>query len=293
MLKHRLLSGILIGAAICAALVYLPGAGLFALLLAISIATQWEFYRLVARGGNPACPVSGILFGVVWLSAVYALAPCTVPAFLATHRWEGLLLGLGFCALLVRLLFDPRARPIEQAATTLLGFLYVPFLLSFFLRLVQWGGRAPFEVTPQGLFLAFYLALVVKMADVGAYAAGVTLGRHRLFPRISPAKSWEGLYGGLIVAALFSVLAVTVVRRCEWIAGGPLEQWSVLHAVLAGLALAVVGTLGDLCESAFKRAVGVKDSSGSVPGMGGLLDVFDSLLFAPLALFLHLAWGQA
>lgn len=293
MLKRRLLSGILIGAAIGAALVYLPGAGLFALLLAISTATQWEFYRLVGRGGHPTCTSAGLLFGAVWLFAVYALGPCAAPAFLASHQWEGLLLGLGFCALLVWLLFDPRARMIEQASTTLLGFLYVPFLFSFFLRLAQWGGDELFEVTRPGVFLAFYLALVVKMADVGAYATGVTLGRHRLCPRVSPAKSWEGLVGGLITAALFSVLAVTVVRACDWVSGGPLEQWSVTHATWVGLALGAVGTLGDLCESAFKRAVGVKDSSGSVPGMGGLLDVFDSLLFAPVVLFLHLAWGLA
>jgi phosphatidate cytidylyltransferase len=233
--------------------------------------------------------------GAAWLAAVYLLAPIDADVMgPLARRWEGLLLGAGLCLLWVRVLFDPRVRqPVATAAATVLGFACAPFLLAFYLRLAQWGCHEPGAFSPAGVFLAFYVSLTVKLSDVGAYVAGTTLGRHRLFPRVSPGKSWEGLVGGLAVAALASVAVVAAARAWPWVPGGPLAAWSLTRAAVAGVAFGLVGVLGDLTESLVKRAAGVKDSSGFVPGMGGILDVVDSLLFAPLCLDLFLAWTAA
>jgi len=136
-----------------------------------------------------------------------------------------------------------------------------------------------------GIFLAFYASLVVKGADVGGYAAGMRFGRHKMFPRISPAKSWEGLAGGLALSVLCSVVVVAVAHHCSVVPLTPLSRLSYPLAVGLGLLLGGVGVIGDLVESMFKRSVQAKDSSGILPGMGGMLDVFDSLLFAPAVLY--------
>jgi len=222
--------------------------------------------------------------GALWLVTLFAVLPGANGA-----RLEALLLAVGGVLLLVQLLFDARVkRPMEVAAITLLGLFYVPFLMGFFIRLAQWNVPGPLMLSRGGIFLAFYASLVVKFTDVGAYAAGMTFGRHKMFPRISPAKSWEGLAGGLAMSVVFSVGAVLIARTWSVVPVTPLTHMSLRVAAGLGLLLGVVGVLGDLVESMFKRSVNAKDSSGVIPGLGGLLDVFDSLLFAPAVLYLLL-----
>jgi phosphatidate cytidylyltransferase len=121
---------------------------------------------------------------------------------------------------------------------------------------------------------AFFLLLTVKLGDTGAYFVGSRFGRHKLAPRISPKKSWEGLLGG----TLFSLLAAS-----GWwlVSGGKLGALDLPlpHMLILGLVLHGIGTIGDLVESLFKRAVDMKDSGHMVHGVGGVLDMIDSLLF--------------
>jgi phosphatidate cytidylyltransferase len=119
------------------------------------------------------------------------------------------------------------------------------------------------------------------------------IGKHKMFPRISPKKSWEGFAGGLAASMLASMAMVWIATR--WQLGGPLCTLGLVHAGVLGLGLGLVGVLGDLVESMFKRAVNTKDSAGLLPGMGGILDMFDSLTFTPAVLYFYLAWfvGQA
>jgi phosphatidate cytidylyltransferase len=122
--------------------------------------------------------------------------------------------------------------------------------------------------------------LLVKSSDIGAYAVGMTLGRHKLIPWLSPGKTREGLAGGIATAALVGAGLAAATPSGESIAAIPI--W--LGAV-AGAVAAVTGQIGDLAESLLKRDAGVKDSGRMLPGMGGILDVVDSLLFAGPALY--------
>ena len=295
MLLRRLISGVAIAAAWVLGMRYLPAWALFAAFLLCALLCQWEFYKLAERGGHVTCRARGLVMGALWLAAVFAIpAPASqsyVGQALLVHYVGAFLLVGGGLLLFVGLLFDPRVtRPIDTAAVTLLGFFYVPFLLSYYIRLAQWDAAGLLTLSRGGLFMAFYVALVVKLSDAGAYTAGRLWGRHKLFPRISPGKSWEGLAGGLGLAVAASVALIAAAHRWYAIPLSPLSGLSLPVAVCLGLLRGLIGVLGDLVESKFKRAVQAKDSSGIVPGMGGLLDVFDSLVFAPAVFYLLLPW---
>jgi phosphatidate cytidylyltransferase len=138
-----------------------------------------------------------------------------------------------------------------------------------------------------------YLIVVVKASDVGAYLVGSTCGRHKMFPRISPGKTWEGLAGGFVAGILASLALF-------WLWENPASESHTAelgrltltfgHALFLGAFLAAIGVIGDLVESLLKRSAGLKDSGCIFPGMGGILDVLDSLLFAAPALYFYLRW---
>lgn len=298
MLIRRIVAGVLVGMAWLFGLCYMPGWMLFCVLLLMSCVCQNEFYQMMRQNGHPVSRNCGMAMGVVWLAACYAFPPYAARELPLGHQFETLVLAVLVFALLLRVLFDPRIqKPVEHVGVTLLGFFYLPFMLSFFIRLAQWGADEMFEIpcARGGVYLAAYMAAVVKFSDVGAFAVGVTMGRHKMFPRISPKKSWEGFVGGLLSSMAVSVAMIEAAKQCTWLPRGPLQELGVVHALVLGLALGLVGVLGDLIESMFKRSANIKDSAGLLPGMGGILDMFDSLTFTPAVLYFYLAWfvGQA
>jgi phosphatidate cytidylyltransferase len=122
--------------------------------------------------------------------------------------------------------------------------------------------------------------LTVWITDTGAYFVGKPLGRHKLAPHISPGKTWEGAAGGQL-AGLIAVIGLTEAFGLDV---------DIVHVVALGLIVPTVAQIGDLAESALKRGLGVKDSSGLVPGHGGVLDRLDSLLFAAPTVYWYLRW---
>jgi phosphatidate cytidylyltransferase len=122
--------------------------------------------------------------------------------------------------------------------------------------------------------MLLYVVAIIKISDMGGFAFGVAFGKHKMCPRISPGKSWEGMAGSIFAS---------IVISCAFM---PITRFGVWKAIAFGVVAAVVGTLGDLIESRFKRECGVKDSATFMPaGMGGFLDMFDSLVFAPAVLY--------
>ena len=191
---------------------------------------------------------------------------------------EGIALFGLIAWLMVRQFFQKdNPRPLETIAGTMLGIMYIAFLFNFLTKLsLQWGDL-------EGRLAIFYFVVVVKFTDIGAYFTGCTFGKHKLIPRISPKKTWEGCLGGVIVANLVSLFAY-------WLATKFLGYHNVrlIDAVILGTLLSVVGIVGDLAESFFKRSAGVKDSGSFIRGMGGILDVVDSLLLTAPVLYLYI-----
>ena len=161
-------------------------------------------------------------------------------------------------------LFGKSSKPIEAMGTTILSFMYIPFMLTFFMLI-------PVEF---GMKWLLYIIAIVKISDMGGFAFGKAFGKHKMCPTISPNKSWEGLAGSVFASCLIS---------CAFI---PMTGFIWYKALAFGVAAALIGTLGDLVESRFKREVDVKDSATFMPaGLGGFLDMFDSLVFAPALFF--------
>jgi phosphatidate cytidylyltransferase len=167
--------------------------------------------------------------------------------------------------------------PLSRLAGSAFGLAYVPVLLLFLGLLLNPGdGR-------DGRILALYLIAVTKLCDMGAYFTGRAIGRTKLIPRISPNKTWEGVIGGLVwsTAASYAFYHFT-----GGLIGG--VQFRLVDALLLPPVLGSLGVLGDLAKSVMKRAAGVKDSGTVFAGMGGMLDVIDSLLFTGPFLFLYI-----
>jgi phosphatidate cytidylyltransferase len=158
---------------------------------------------------------------------------------------------------------------LPSSAVAVLATTYVGMLGGSLIRL-----RNDFDV---GSNLVYFLLLVVWLGDSGAYYVGRKFGRHKLSPRISPKKTIEGLLGGMAA----SVIAALVIRFTFF------EEMPVIHAAIAGVILSVTGVIGDLAESMWKRSAAVKDSGTLLPGHGGFLDRFDSILFTAPILYLY------
>lgn len=225
-----------------------------------------------ARGFNPF-PTSGILVG--WGILVHF--------FLATGNQDPLPLWLVFAAgiLLIHfgaLFFDSKLEEaLPSQAITWLGALYLGFGLGFQQKLFMLQGSLP--RTGSRVILALFI--ITWFGDSAAYFVGTFFGKHKLAPRVSPKKSWEGALGNLGGNLLGAFLMIFTV--CT--------EWTVVDAVALGLMLGVAGQLGDLVESSWKRSAGVKDSNVhgvSIPGHGGLLDRVDSLVFAAPVLYAYM-----
>ncbi len=163
---------------------------------------------------------------------------------------------------------------ILAISTTLFGLMYVPWLLNFIQKINFFPGV-------DGHYYLLYFIVITKFSDTGAYLVGSLIGRHKMIPRVSPGKTWEGFGGALAVSVLASLLFVYYL-------GERMHGMNLKHAVILGLLLGLAAVVGDLIESIFKREAGVKDSGKFFPGIGGILDLLDSLLFNAPIMYLYL-----
>lgn len=241
--------------------------GPFATTLMIS-AMAWlccsEFFRIARMGGRMPNEVVGLGAAVLFPLAAYAtgLRGLVIVAFLL----------LAVCA--AWYVFTPRAN-VADVAITVFGPLYTSLAFSslVLIRVVDTGFT--------GATLTFGVMSSIWANDAFAYAVGSRFGIHKLAPRISPRKSWEGFYGGIIASVfIWGALAAFGIAGLD-----------TPRAVLGGLLVGIAGVIGDLFESRLKRGVGVKDSGNLMPGHGGLLDRSDSMLFGSMAAYFVLFFG--
>ena len=169
---------------------------------------------------------------------------------------------------------------ILTIATTLFGLMYVPWLLNFVQKIIFFP-FASAGLMDEGKYFLLYFILVTKFSDMGAYAIGSLIGRHKMIPRISPGKTWEGFGGAIAVSTGASLMFVHFF-------GAHMFGMNTLHAIILGVVLSSTAVIGDLIESLFKREAGVKDSGNLFPGIGGILDLLDSLLFNAPIMYLYL-----
>ena len=248
-------SGLIFGAVFLVSLLLVKQ--IFALLVAIIVALALVELAAAFRIAGRRVPRVGVVLGGLVVVA-------------GAYFWgaEGMLLGLfaGSALLTAWRLIEglvpnwetPPRTLIRDVFSGLFTLVYVAFLASFTVLLVE---------AENGQWWVFALVVIVVSVDVGAYAAGVTLGKHKMTPRISPNKTWEGFAGAAIVAmAVGTVVAIFALDQPWWV------------GIILGVVVLFTATGGDLTESLIKRNLGVKDMSSWIPGHGGFLDRLDSLL---------------
>ncbi len=228
----------------------------------------YEFYLLAGKKGIKADAAAGYLAAVALFIVFYFATPNPMQERLDVQSLIMVLLILTIGTLVAATLRGaPFEKMISSAGATILGVLYV-VLLGGYLVAVRTG----FPQRLSAHLLSFFF-LVLMGSDVGAYYVGRAFGKHKLAPKISPGKTWEGVAGGVLTG-----LALATVAHFWFFRELPLKWALPLAAVMTTL-----GILGDLTESALKRGAGAKDAAKILPGHGGALDRLDSLLFnAPL-----------
>ncbi len=233
------------------------------LFFVVTVMGVWEFYTLAEKGENKPQKVLGTIAG----------ASLFITNAMVCMGYDKRLLIINLPLLFIIFiaeLYTKAVNPFRNIAFTVLGIFYVALPFSLLNYLVTFTGKYSYE-------LMFGFFFILWCNDAGAYLAGSAFGKRKLFPRISPGKSWEGSIGG----AIAGYIVVFIISG--WYKDLRIVDWIVIAAILI-----VIGTLGDLVESLLKRSKNVKDSGTLLPGHGGILDRFDSLIMATPFVFSYL-----
>ena len=287
---RRLITTVILWTVILAALFSssrLISNGVFILIMVfLATAGLTEFYGMVEKRNLACFKWCGLIGGVLLMGGTFLQLTGEISA--VTTGYVGvydsparpndfetgfiILFVLGLCVR--QLLSRVNTAGIVAIATTLFGLMYVPWLFNFVQKINFFPGV-------DGRFYVLYFILVTKFSDTGAYVVGSLIGRHKLIPRISPGKTWEGLGGAIFLSTVASLVFVHFL-------GDKMPGMNRLHAVVLGVLLSFTAVIGDLIESLFKREAGLKDSGRLFPGIGGILDLLDSLLFNAPIMYLYL-----
>ncbi len=252
----------------------------FVTIAGIGLLGLWEYYEMLDRRGVPNFKLTAIITAVVFFAGSFYTFRSRGPD--KSYDFEIAVLVVFLLVVFGRQMFR-RTRdqnPLETMAYTLFGLLYIVWLFNFLTKIVYLAPRGPLGETT-GQYYVLYLLLVTKFSDMGAYLTGSLIGRHKLVPHISPAKSWEGLAGAVVFATVgsFGLWALIPTR---------LSVFTATDVAVLGVLLGLAAVIGDLAESIVKRSTDAKDSGALLPGIGGVLDLIDSVLFTAPILFFYM-----
>lgn len=250
----------------------------------------WEYDRLVKKKG--LFPASGlsIIFVVLYIFSVFIKTQG--PYSVLSSFWAGapeIVLTLAFLSCFVYFAIAGLP-PITHIATTFFGIIYIAVPLGLFVSVMYFFTYQGMQDRVfEGSWWIIYLIAVTKSADIGGYFIGNAFGKRKLALKLSPKKTLEGALGVLIASTLTSLWICYLGKEY----GGVFEGFSYLQSIWIGALIGIIGQIGDLAESFLKRDAGVKDSN-SLPGVGGILDMIDSLLFtAPIVyIFLRIIYTK-
>lgn len=257
------------------ALIWLGGWAYTLMIALILGLAAWEFVQLFRTGGLQ--PAAALIIGGT-LALVIGRA---LDGFISSIWILSLVVLVGMAYHLVAY-----ERGRDQAGTdfgiSMAGILYFGWIGAYLVSLRQ---------LPEGVWWVLLALPIVWLADSGAYFVGRSLGKHKLSPRLSPKKTWEGYFGGVVVGVLggagLAALYATFAGPASAVAEGAFTPW---RGAILGLVLSTITTLGDLGESMIKRQVGVKDSGNLLPGHGGAFDRIDSWLWAGVLAYYVVVW---
>jgi phosphatidate cytidylyltransferase len=253
----------------------------FHLLISVfGLVALWEFYGMLDHKGLPNFKFVGMICGAIMLIGSFYYFSRVGPA--GSYDFELVVLVFFLLTMFARQLFA-RLRedePLQAMAYTLFGLLYVLWLFNFMTKIVYLPARSSTGMVT-GQYYCLYLIAVTKFSDMGAYLVGSLIGKHQMIPHVSPKKTWEGFAGALGLSLVASLGLYKLMPD-------HLSMLTATHAVILGLVLGFAAVIGDLAESIVKRSTGVKDSGAVLPGIGGALDLIDSLLFTAPLLFFYL-----
>ena len=240
------------------------------LFFVVSVWGLYEFYQLSEKlGAKPYKWIGLITGGFLYLASTYFFSFVEmnlyhlVPAFLFT--------------IFLVALFDKNPHTILNITYTLTGIIYavIPFVLL--LKIACFDNGSNYDLIPFNAHYVLGIILLIWLNDSAAYLVGSMIGKHKLYERISPGKTWEGTIGAAIITMC-----------CSYIISSWFPELAFIHWLCISIIVAVIGTAGDLVESMLKRQAGVKDSGKIMPGHGGILDRFDSLLFVSPFIYAYL-----
>jgi phosphatidate cytidylyltransferase len=267
------------------------GVFFFVFVAAASAVALHEFYGLArAKAARPLTTL-GLLSGF-GINLSFFLSPDRLHPPLLVIVLIASVLGFGLCEL-----FHNRGSALINLATTVLGVAYIPLFFGTLIGIRQLFTPAHFPtslyyasglsdpnpaatINRWGGYMTIAVFAVIWICDSAAFHVGVASGKHKLFPRVSPQKSWEGAIAGFVFAILAALGAKFVA----------LPFLPITGAIFVGVIVGTIGQMGDLAESLLKRDAGVKDSSNLIPGHGGAFDRFDSVLMVSPCVYLYLSW---
>lgn len=278
---RRTASTLLLWAIVAGIFISMNAPAYLGLIIVLTLLSTMEYFRMLRDNGVHSYPRLGLITAAAYCGVVFYL-------FNKGERDIPGEVDLFAFAFTVMAAFTLQLRyPIHNngallaVAANLLGFAYIAFLFNFAARITF---MVPGDAAVPGAYLLLWLLAATKFTDMGAYIVGSMIGKHKMIPHISPGKTWEGFGGAL----LFSQLAACGLYALMPEKLAVLSSWT--HVIILGFIIAILAVIGDLAESVVKRALGAKDSGKMLPGIGGALDLIDSICFTAPALYFYLKW---